>query len=199
MKVILDSCTYAHFLASGEQRIVTEYARSINAQVAVCATVARELPGILANRPMFRQTGALERWQHIKDAITVLPDDLAGNTRLTSAVLDLHNADLNDGRSLKERLDDPNNLGEFMTAAHALRLSRQGVSVVVLVDDHYGRTLVNIAKNLLLNGGYDHRQILRSHARGVIEKSQPQWRRDALEVDATIARMEKVQKIPYWR
>lgn len=198
MTVVLDSSTYAHFLASAEERIVAEYARSLGADVAVCATVARELHGILMNEPVFRDTGAFERWERIRDQITILSDDVTDNRAFTQAVLDLHRADLDHGRSLRERLETSKNLGEFMTAAHALRLARDGVHVVVLVDDDYGRTLVNIAKNLLFKEERDYTLIVRSHVRGLVEKSQREWRRDGLDADATLARMEKVQNIPRW-
>lgn len=192
MTVILDTCTFAHFLGVAEERIITEYASRVDAEVAVTRTVAGELDGVLRNRPAFRGTGAFERWQYLRDSIKELPEDVTGDVAFARAVSDLHRADLDYRGDLSARLGDPKDLGEFMTVAHALRLARSGTRVIVLVDDSYGRRLVNIAKQLLLREERDFQLIVRSHVRDLVSKMRSEG------AEATIARMEQVQSVPRW-
>lgn len=198
MTVIIDASAFIYFLASDEQNIIVQQANAWNARLAVCQRVSEEIYGVLMNKPEFQQTGALRRWEHIRQKLLVLSDSPEKTPGLARAMADLDHSDLRANVSVKDRMMDKRDLGEFLSVSHALALARVGETVIVVVDDRYGRQLVSMAQQLLLTDGMDWKQIRRASTRQIVEISKPEWRREQLPVEQTIARMETIEKLPCW-
>lgn len=170
-RYILDTCSIMHFLAVGEQNALIKVAEHTGCRLAVCTQVQKEIL-TLSQKPKFSRTGAAGNWNNIRGSrVEVLPDDITKDDGLAAAMEDLHDADDYDGE-LSARLDDNTDLGEFVSVAHALCLARQGHVVTVIVDDHYGRELVEIAADLLADFNPRCGQLGVSSARKVFEAAE---------------------------
>lgn len=168
---ILDTCSIMHFLAIGEQNALIKVAEHNSYRLAVCTQVQKEITKV-ADKPKFNRTGASGNWNKISGSrVEVMPDDITKDGDLAGAMEDLHDAD-DYGGELSARLDDNNDLGEFVSVAHALRLARLGHIVTVIVDDHYGRELMEIAAELLDDSNPLGGQIGMSSTRKVFEAAE---------------------------
>lgn len=198
---IVDACSMLHFLPAGEQNVLIQLANHRDAQLAVCEQVCSEIEHVYDRKPKYQNTGARGRWTKIKNnRVEILSDDIATNLTLSQAMEDLHDLD-DHSDSLVERLCEQNNLGEFISAAHALSLARQGHHVTVIVDDGDGRRLVELAAHGLSEDQVKHEgSVSLSSTRSVLAAAESQdstWIA-AGSAEAALAKMARLDNVPTW-
>lgn len=199
---IVDACSMLHFLPAGEQNVLIQLATHRGRQLAVCEQVSSEIERVCATKPKYRGTGAENRWRKIKNnRVEILSDDIAADPALSQAMDDLHGEDDQHDGPLSERLRKQNNLGEFISAAHALSLARQGHRVTVIVDDRDGRRLVDLAAYVLSEDKEDHGGAVGvSSTRSVLaaaERQDSTWIA-AGSVMAALEKMSRLEDVPTW-
>lgn len=192
-----------HFLAVGEQNILVKWAEKLDAKLTVTKTVDEEI-ATTSRSPKFRGTGAHRTWGNLGTRVMVAAEDLELDPALWSAMASLHQADLQSrsqsgaGQPLSQRLASPKDLGEFATVAYAIALARRNDEVIVVCDDRGGRRLVKLAKYVINNENIDHKAIRLTCTRNIVEKADPEWRRDSRTSAETIAAMESIEPLPDW-
>ncbi len=203
MTLIIDASSCIHFLAAGQQNILIQFAAKLNAKLAVSECVNEEIKRTLETRKFVR-TGGLKRWNSMSSRVQLLSDELNRSSALHQALIDLHNSDSRANSSLNQRLTESRDLGEFLSVGHALKFAREGVTVIVVVDDRYGRKLVKNAQQILRIEGGSARNIRLADTRLLVETSEPQWRSrkdraQTVTVAEVIADMERFgDTIPDW-
>lgn len=203
MRIVLDACSFVHFLASGEQNILVQWAEAKDAQLTVTETVDEEIVRT-SKKPKFAGTGAERAWGNLRRRVQVVSEDLATVPMLQRAMVSLHQADLQmrgalgTRQPLSARLRKSEDLGEFVTVAYAIAFAQEGHEVFVVCDDRLGRDLVRLARNILHRDGVDYRRIHPMSTRKIVTLADPTWRRNGRSADETIAAMETIEPIPDW-
>lgn len=200
MRIVLDACSFMHFLAAGEQNVLVKWAEKLDAKLTVTKTVAEEI-ATTSRGPKFSSTGAHRTWMSLATRVMVVAEDLESDPALRSAMASLHQVDLqsrSQSGALSQRLASPKDLGEFATVAYAIVLARQGHEVIVVCDDRGGRQLVKLAKYVINKECIDHTAIRLTSTRDVVERANPEWRRDSRTSAETIAAMESIESLPDW-
>lgn len=187
-----------HFLAAGEQNILIQQALRWDAELMVCDQVAQEIERVAASQK-YAASGATNRWRNLTARVTCLSDAPELTPGLDRAMSDLDALDPCRGKSLTSRLETPRDLGEFLSACHALALARREHEVIVIIDDRYGRTLVKLTQQILLRDGLNPLLIRIAGTRRIIERSDLAWHRRQDSSAATLANMERYGDIPNWR
>ena len=191
-----------HFLPAGEQNVLIQLAKHRGRRLAVCTQVSIEIESVCTRKPKYRRTGAENRWRNIKNSrVEILSDDIAVDPALSQAMDDLHDEDDHHDGPLSERLREQNNLGEFISAAHALSLARQGRRVTVIVDDGDGRRLVELAAYILSEDEEDRGGAVGvSSTRSVLaaaERLDSTWIA-AGSAKAALEKMSRLEDVPTW-
>ncbi|MDK6905668.1 PIN domain-containing protein [Actinotignum timonense] len=197
MIILFDTCSLLHFLASGEHGILTSWAKKKGAILAVCEQVEKELVRVMA-RPKFARTLADACWRELRGSLTVLSDSVLLSPAMNRAITDICRRNRLDGRPPAKILEDGNNLGEFLTASHALYAARQGELVVVVIDDRYGRQLVSVAKTYLPRPSAETGSIFASCVRDVVNAADTSWFSSGITPGEVLARMEEIEPVPRW-
>ncbi len=197
MRILLDACSFIHFLAAGEENILIQQAKKWDAQLMTCAAVAEEIERVTL-KPKYATSGAEGRWRALSERVTRLSDAPEETPGLGEALSDLDAADFTSSIPLAARLAASQNLGEFIAVAHCLALARAGHDVILIIDDDYGRRLVNMAQQILLREDIPYKRLRKSGTRQIVQASEAAWRRHQASVDETLHVMEKYGAIPDW-
>lgn len=202
MRILIDSSSFIHFLAADEQNILIQFARKLDAKLAVTSTISDEINRVInpqTGKEHLRHSDAYQHWNALTNHITVLQDsDLEQNPDLGQALADLHNADIQSSRKLCERLTDSNNLGEFTAVAYSLALARQGHQVIIVIDDNDGRRLGRLAQTILPKEDIPYQRIRISSTRKIVKESKQEWRKNNRTAEETIVSMQRFGHIPDW-
>lgn len=203
MRIVLDACSFMHFLAAGEQNVLVKWAEKLDAKLTVTKTVAEEI-ATTSRGPKFSGTGAHGTWMRLETRVMVVEEDLESDPALWSAMASLHQVDLQSRsqsgarQPLTQRLASTKDLGEFVTVAYAIALARQGHEVIVVCDDRGGRRLVKLAKYVINREYIAPTAIRLTCTRDVVERANPEWRRDSRTSAETIVAMESIESLPDW-
>ncbi|MFE1522456.1 hypothetical protein [Schaalia turicensis] len=199
MKILFDTCSLIHFLASSEQLILSRFAHAARGELTVPEKVCEELRRVLSRKQKFARTPALDNWRAFEESVTVLSDDTEETSFLEEAMTALNSHDLMRRRPLRERLALSEDVGEFIVASHALALALQGERVIVVIDDEYGRGLVATAQQFLLaHEAISKGRIDRSSTSHIVKLAEKKGLLGNRAASAVFEKMEEIENIRHW-
>ncbi|SDU78294.1 hypothetical protein SAMN04489737_0412 [Arcanobacterium phocae] len=201
--IIVDACSFINFLSVNEHNILIQFATIHEASLLVSMTVANEIERVTntqTGKYSYRYTGAWSSWQKIKDKFVTIYDDkfdLVQNAEYSKALVDLHRYDIAQKTELASRLNNRENLGEFVSIGYCLYLARQGYKVIFIIDDAEGRQIFKHAQQILQRDGIDKRNLRLASTRSILNIAEKAWLKKNSKTEILSA-MEKINPIPDW-